>query len=71
MDFNRTSTGVIINPYAKHPAAATTERNKKTNDAAITPVVNDFNMGNQSQLPNGAIKKCKKMATKQKQIHTY
>jgi hypothetical protein len=71
MDFNRTSTGVIINPYAKHPAAATTERNEKTNNVAITPVVNDLTMGNQSQLRNGAIKKCKKMATNRKKKQVY
>jgi hypothetical protein len=71
MDFNRTLTGVIINPYAKHSAAATTEKNEKTNNVAITPVVNDLNMGNQSQLRNGAIQKCKKMATKRKTKQVY
>jgi hypothetical protein len=66
MDCNRTSTSVVVNPYAKHPAAATTERSEKTNNVAITTVVTDLKMGNQSQLRNGAIKKCKKMATKRK-----
>jgi ATP sulfurylase len=71
MDFKRTSTNVIINPYAKHPAAATTERKVKTNNVAITPVVTDLNMGNQFQLRNGAIKKCKKMATKRLHKQVY
>jgi hypothetical protein len=64
MDFNRTSTDVTINPYAKRSTAEASESNDSTNNVAINTVVTNLNMGNQSQLRNGAIKKCKKMATK-------
>ena len=58
----------FIDPYAKRPAAVASENNDGVNNAAINPVVNDFTMGIQSQLRGGAIKKCKKMATKQKLV---
>jgi hypothetical protein len=52
MDFNRTSTGVIVNPYVKRPTAAASESNDSPNNVAIDSVVTDLNnMGNQSQLP--------------------
>ena len=69
-----TSTGAVINPYAKRPSPLTaSESNNTPNNVAITSVVTetDLNMGNQSQLCNGAIKKCKKMATKQKAKRVY
>ncbi len=64
MDFNRTTTDVTINPYAKRSTAEASESNDSTNNVDINTVVTNLNMGNQSQLRNGAIKKCKKMATK-------
>jgi hypothetical protein len=64
MDFNRTSTDAIINPYVKQSTAAASKSNDSMNNVAINTVVTNLNMGNQLQLCNGAIKKCKKMATK-------
>jgi hypothetical protein len=66
MVFNRHSTGAVINPYAKRPAAAASESNDRVNNVAINSVVTDFTMGIQSQKCNGTIKKCKKMATHRK-----
>ncbi len=71
MDCNRTSTGVVINPYAKRRTEAASESNNSANNVAINSVVTDLTMGNQSQLRNGAIKKCKKMATKRKTKQVY
>ena len=33
---------VLINPYAKRPAAAASENNDRVNNVAINPVVTDF-----------------------------
>ena len=63
------SNGAFINPYAKRPAAAARESNDRVNNVAINSVVTDFTMGIQSQLRGGAIKNCKKMATKRKPVY--
>jgi hypothetical protein len=71
MDFNRNSNGAFVNPYAKRPAAEASESNDLANDVAINTVVTDFNMGIQSQLRDGAIRKSKEMATKAKTKRVY
>ena len=63
------SNRVLINPYAKRPAAAASENNDRVNNVAINLVVTDFTMGIQSQLRGGAIKNYKKMATKRKLVY--
>ena len=71
MDFNRNWTGAVVNPYVELPAAAESESNDSPNIVAITSVVRDLNMRNQSQLRNSAVKKCKKMGTKRKTSRVY
>jgi hypothetical protein len=64
MDVNRNLNGVMVNPYAKRPAARDSENSDVANDAATNTVVADSTMGIQSQQRQVAIKKCKKMGTK-------
>ena len=64
MDLDRTSTTAFVNPYAKRSAAAASENNDLSNNVATNSVVTDLTMGIQSQLRGGAIKNCKKIATK-------
>jgi hypothetical protein len=45
--------------------------NNTVNNVAPDSVVTDLTMGNQSQLRNGAIRKCKKQATKTKTKRVY
>jgi hypothetical protein len=71
MDLNRTLTPVIVNPYARRPTVAARESNNTVNNVATNSVVTDLTMGNQSQLRNGAIRKCKKRATKNKTRRVY
>jgi hypothetical protein len=74
MDFNRNLNGVIVNPYEKRPAATAAKESGNShvaNDLSINAVVTDFTMGVQSQLREGAIKKCKKIGTKVKARRVY
>ncbi len=57
MDFNRNLNGAFVNPYAKRPAAEASKSDDLANDVANNTVVTDFNMGIQSQLCGGAIRK--------------
>jgi hypothetical protein len=71
IDLNRTLTPVIVNPYARRRTVAASESNNTVNNVATNSVVTDLTMGNQSQLCNGAIRKCKKRATKNKTKRVY
>jgi hypothetical protein len=69
MDFNRNLNGVMVNPCEKRPAATAAKESGNShvaNDLSANAVVADFTMGVQSQLREGAIKKCEKIGTKVK-----
>ena len=71
MDPNYKATPNFTNPYAKRSVAEEVKNDDVPNDVAINTVVADLTMGIQSQLREGAVKKCKKIGTKVKSKRVY